>query len=104
MRLCSPNTCGIRRSPEGDFTIKCSFSLENVHPSPFENKVSIVNSRYWSTETYQTKLFNDYICFNLKKGILKRVINNDTTGSSWHFNCFLYTNVKILDSVSQIFW
>ena len=43
-------------------------------------QVSIVNSRYWSTETYQTKLFNDYICFNLKEGILKRVINNDTTG------------------------
>ena len=45
----------IRRSVEGDFIIKCGFSLENVQPSPFENEALIVNSRYWSTEAYQTK-------------------------------------------------
>ena len=94
----------IRRSAEGDFIIKCGFSLENVRPAPFENKAPIVNSRYWSTEAYQDKLFNDYIYFNLREGILKRVMNNGMTGSSWHFNRFLYVNVKILDSVSQIFW
>ena len=33
----------IRRSAEGDFIIKCGFSLENVQPSPFENETSIVN-------------------------------------------------------------
>ena len=76
----------IRRSAEGYFIIKCGFSLEIVKPSPFENETPVVNSRYWSTEVYQTKLLNDYIYFNLREGILKRVINNGMTGSSWHFN------------------
>ena len=74
-----------------------------MQPSPFENEALIVNSRYWSTEVYQTKSFNDYTFFNLRKEILKRVINNGMTGSSWHFNLFLYVNVNILDSVCQIF-
>ena len=64
----------IRRSAEGDFIIKCGFSLENVQPSPFENEAAIVNSRYWSTEVYQTTLFYDYIYFNSREGILERVI------------------------------
>ena len=94
----------IRRSAEDDFIIKCGFSLENVQPSHFENEVLIVNSRYWSTEASQTKSLNDNIYFKLREGILKRVINNGMTDSSWHFNRFLYVNVKIQDSVSQIFW
>ena len=94
----------IRRSAEDDFIIKCAFSLENVQPSPFENEGPIVNFRYWSTKAYQTKLFNGYIYFNLREGILERVVNNSMTGSSWHFNQFLYVNVKILYYVSQIFW
>ena len=64
----------IRRSAEGDFIIKCGFSLENVPPSPFENEAAIVNSRYWSTEAHQTNLFYDYIYFNSREGILERVI------------------------------
>ena len=72
----------IRRSAEGDFIVKCGFSLENVQRSPFENEVGIVNSRYGITETYQTKFFNDYIYFNSRKEMLKRFINNDMTGSS----------------------
>ena len=73
-----------------DFLMKCSFSLENIQPSPFENEQPIKNSRYWSTEPQQTKSFNDFIYFNLREGILKRVINNGMSGSSSHFNRFLY--------------
>ena len=94
----------IRRSAEDDFIIKCVFFLENEQPSPFENEVLIVNFRYSSIEAYQTKSFNDYNYFNSRERTLKRVINNAMTGSSWHFNKFLYVNVKILDSVSHIFW
>ena len=93
----------IRISAEGDFIIKCGLSLENIQSSPFENEAPILNSRYWSTEVYQTKLFNDYIYFNLREEIIKIVRNNGMTGSSWHFNQFLNVNVKILDSVNQIF-
>ena len=76
----------IRRSAEYDSIIKCAFSLENVQPSPFENEGPIVNFRYCPTKAYQTKLFDDYIYFNLREGILERVINNGMTGSPWHFN------------------
>ena len=93
----------IRRSAESDFIIKCGFSLENVQP-PFESEALIVSSRYWSTEACQNKLLHDYIYFYLREGILKKVVNNGMTGSSWHFNQFIYVTVKILDSVSQIFW
>ena len=64
------------------FFIKCGFSLENIQPSPVENDQPIKNSRYWSTEPYQTKLFNDFIYLNLRESILKRVINNGLTGNS----------------------
>ena len=41
---------------------------------------------------------------NLREGILNTVISNSMAGSLWHFNRFLYTDVKILDSGTQIFW
>ena len=92
-----------RRSAEGNLIIQCGFSLEKMQLSPFENEALILNSRYWSTEGYQTKSFNYNIYFNLKEWIRKRVINNGIAGSLLHFNQFLYVNVKILDSVSQFF-
>ena len=84
----------IRRSGEGYFIIKYGFSLENVPPSPFGNETPILNSRYWSTEAYQTKSLNDYIYLNLREGILKRVMTC-MAGSSWHFNRFLYVSPKM---------
>ena len=44
----------------------CGFSLENIKPSLFENEEPIAGSRYWSTEPYQTRSFNDYIYFSLR--------------------------------------
>ena len=87
-----------------DFFIKCGFSLENVQPSPFENEQPITNSRYWSTEQQQTKSFNDFVYFTFRESKIKRVINNGVSGSSWHFNRFLYINVKILSLGEQLFW
>ena len=86
-----------------NFFIKRGFSLENIQLSLIENEQPIKNSRYWLTEPYPTKSFNDFIYFNLRESILKRVINNGLTGSSWHFNRFLYINVKILIAGDQLF-
>ena len=47
------------------FFIKCVFSLENIQLSPIENEQLIKNSRYRSTESHQTKLFNDFVYFSL---------------------------------------
>ena len=87
-----------------DFFIKCGFSLDKIQPSPIENEQPIKGSRYWLTEPYQIKPFNDFIYFNLRESILQRVINNGLTGSSWHFNRILYINVKILNVGHQLFW
>ena len=50
--------------------------------------------RYWSTDPIETKSFNDFVYFNVRESILKRVINNGLTGSSWRFNRFVYINIK----------
>ena len=73
---------GLNNLSIGDFIIKCGFSLENIQPFRFENEEPAVNSRYLSTDPFQTKSFNDYIYFSLREGILKRVINNGMAGSS----------------------
>ena len=52
------------------------------------------DTRYWSTDPIETKSFNDFVYFNVRESILKRVINNVLTGSSWRFNQFVYINVK----------
>ena len=87
-----------------DFFIKCGFSFENIQPLPIENEQPIKNSRYWLTEVHQTKSFNDFIYFNFRDSVLKGVVNNGLAGSSWHLNCFLYINVKILRVGEQLFW
>ena len=92
----------IKRS-DNDFIIRYGFLLENIQTSSFGNEEPIASSQYWSTEPYKTRSFNGYIYFSLREGILKRVINNDMTGSSWHFHNFLYMNLKILDIKNQFF-
>ena len=56
------------------------------------------STRYWTTETYDSIYFNDFIFFSLKADILKRVIVNQLSGSSWYFRRFLNLALKVLDS------
>ena len=62
----------------------------------------LVNTRYWTTETDDSVYFNEYIFHSLKFDILKRVINNQMSGSSWYFKHFLHLAVKILDGAAEI--
>ena len=62
----------------------------------------LINIRYWTTETYNSIYFNDFIFYSLKNDILKRVIVNQMTGSSWYFKRFLHLAIKILDSEVKI--
>ena len=79
-----------------DFFVRSGFSLENIQPVLDQYNEPLKNSRYWTTDPIQTKSFNDFVYFNIRESILKRVINNGLTGSSWHFNRFLYVNIKTL--------
>ena len=40
---------------------KCSFCIENKQNSVMNNLEPLVDTRYWSTETYDDKYFNDFI-------------------------------------------
>ena len=88
---------------ERNVLIRAGFSIENVQ-QVLSNDYSdpLVQTRYWSTEPFQTKSFNDFISFKIRESILKRVINNNLSGSAWHFNRFNYVNVKIINVPLQL--
>ena len=78
--------------------IRAGFSIENMQQVFSDNYAEpLVQTRYWSTEPFQAKSFNDFISFKIRESILKRVINNNLTGSGWHFNKFNYLNIKIVN-------
>ena len=85
-----------------DVLIRAGFSIENIQ-QPLDNYTeSLTQTRYWSTEPIQTKSFNDFVYFNTRESILKRVINNRLTGSAWNFHKFNYLNVKVLKVADQL--
>ena len=81
---------------DNNVLIRMGFSIENVQQALDNYSKPLVQTRYWSTEHIQSKSFNDFISFKSRESILKRVINNGLTGSTWNFNKFNYLNVKIL--------
>ena len=91
----------IRRSVT-DFLVRCGFSLENIQLPIGDYNEPLTVSRYWSTDLIQTKSFNDFVFFNTRESVLKRVINNGMTGSPWHFNRFLYINIKTIRVTDQL--
>ena len=81
-----------------DVLIRAGFSIENVQQVLSDDYSDpLVQTRYWSTEPFQAKSFNDFISFKIRESILKRVISNNLSGSAWHFNKFNYINIKIVN-------
>ena len=81
---------------------KCSFIIENTQNSIRNDLQPLLNTRYWTTETYDSIYFSDFIFYSLKNDILKRVLVNQLSGSSWYFKRFLNLMVKILDADIKI--
>ena len=77
---------------------KCSFTIENIQNATSADFQALTNTRYWTTETYDSIYFNDFIFYSLKADILKRVIVNQMSSSSWYFKRFLNLALKVLDS------
>ena len=65
--------------------IKCSFVIETIQQSAFENLRPILNTRYWATDVYKATYFNDFVFYGLRQNILSKVIVNGMSGSSWKF-------------------
>ena len=91
----------IKRSNEY-FLVKGGFSIENFQPALDNYNETLKNTKYWSTEPIETKSFNEFVFFNIRESILKRIIKNGLTGSSWRFNRFVYLNIKTF-SVEESF-
>ena len=64
---------------------KCTFTILNSQPAPRAGFPEIVDSRVWQTNIYDGVYFNDFIKTSFAQTILKRVIVNGVTGSSWRF-------------------
>ena len=82
---------------------KCSFNIENTQNSISSDLEPLPNTRYWTTETYDSTYFDDFIFFDLRQDILKRVIINNMSGRAWHFKCFTYLALKVLDAEVEVF-
>ena len=73
----------IERS-NADFFKRCLFLLENIQSPSTDDEQPLKGSRYWLTEPIQIKSFNDFVFFSIRESVLKRVITNGLTSSSWH--------------------
>ena len=49
--------------PSGKKWMKCSFTIENIQQSPYQDLRPIINSRYWTTQLYEGFYFNDFFIF-----------------------------------------
>ena len=85
--------------PSTEVFIRCAFLLKNIQPEPVETVILI---RYWLTDVYTTKYFNNYLFFSLKRDIKKRILANSQSGSSWRFRRFIYLNLKIHPDNSKL--
>ena len=80
---------------------KCSFTIENQELPTNSNFEPLKDIRYWTTESYDSVYFNEYVLHFLRSSILKRVIQPQASGSAWYFNLFLNLAVKILDGEAE---
>ena len=76
---------------------KCTFTIVNGQPASSAGFAEITDSRVWQT--------NVYIKSNLSQDILKRIIINGMTGSSWRFKRFdricIAVNIDEIGSVGK---
>ena len=69
--------------PGKDFKIQGYFEIIN-----YQQTKIVKNTRIWLTNVFKGRHFNPYIRGEMKKDILKRLVANGATGSSWIFKRF----------------
>ena len=68
-----------------EYKIQAYFELKNYQRTEF---VDIENARVWLTNVFSGRFFNNFIRNAMKEDILKRIILNGSSGSSWLFKRF----------------
>ena len=76
--------------------LKCKGYIEIKNYQQTET-IELENIRVWLTNVFIGRCFNQFIRGEMKKDILKRVIVNKLTGSSWVFKRFNKLQVIITD-------
>ena len=82
---------------QNNVLFKAGFSIENIQQAFGDYSDPLIQTRYWTTETFESKSFNDFVFFKIRESTLNRVVYNNLSGSAWHFNKFNYMNVKIIN-------
>ena len=59
-------------------------------------EIVLENKRVWLTDVYHARYFNDFMRGELCDQIIKRVIVNDESGSSWYFKRFERLSVNVV--------
>ena len=58
--------------------------------------------RVWLTNVFRFKHFNQFVRDEIKDEIIKRVIANGQTGSSWYFKRFNRINVIVAPLLNEL--
>ena len=77
-----------------EYKIQGHFELKSYQRTEF---VDIENTRVWLTKVFSGRFFNDFIRNAMKEDILKRIIINGSSGSSWLFKRFNELQVIVTD-------
>ena len=74
-----------RFDPDDQYKIQGYVEIINQQQSKFTIAES---TRVWLTNPYAARHFNDFVWNSIKSEIVKRIIVNGLTGSSWYFKRF----------------
>ena len=67
-----------------------------VNQQQIDNNQRLLDTRSWFTNVYRFSHFNEFVRYKFEEEILKRIIQNGQTGSSWHFLRFQSLRVIVV--------
>ena len=86
-------------------------SLNGIYCISFKVKFEIINQqrdsertekRVWLTNVFCFNHFNQFVRGEIKDEIVKRVIVNGQTGSSWYFKSFNRMNIIVVPLLNKL--
>ena len=75
------------------------FEIINQQKGP---EFALEDKRVWLTNVYRFKYFNDFVRGEIKDEIIKRVIANGQSGSSWFFKRFNRLNIIVVPLLNEL--
>ena len=84
--------------------IQASMKLINYQPAEII-QLEQESKRIWMTDIYSCKFFNGFVRGQIKNDLMKRVIINEMSGSSWRFKRFDHITMIVsrVDEKSIVF-